>query len=81
MATHPLLFFALDCLQYHSVYQTIYSNVRYIFQERSHAPTPTYYHFTMADASAQPKPSSSVKLVLLGEAAVGKVYTMFERKG
>lgn len=26
----------------------------------------------MADASAQPKPSSSVKLVLLGEAAVGK---------
>jgi hypothetical protein len=27
----------------------------------------------MADASAQPKPSSSVKLVLLGEAAVGKV--------
>lgn len=28
---------------------------------------------TMADASAQPKPSSSVKLVLLGEAAVGKV--------
>jgi hypothetical protein len=32
----------------------------------------------MADASAQPKPSSSVKLVLLGEAAVGKVrpYSM-----
>jgi hypothetical protein len=28
---------------------------------------------TMADASSQPKPSSSVKLVLLGEAAVGKV--------
>ena len=27
----------------------------------------------MADTSAQPKPSSSVKLVLLGEAAVGKV--------
>jgi hypothetical protein len=27
----------------------------------------------MADANA-PKPSSSVKLVLLGEAAVGKVY-------
>jgi len=26
----------------------------------------------MADPSAQPKPSSSVKLVLLGEAAVGK---------
>jgi hypothetical protein len=32
-----------------------------------------YLDFTMADASAQPKPSSSVKLVLLGEAAVGKV--------
>jgi hypothetical protein len=27
----------------------------------------------MADTSAQLKPSSSVKLVLLGEAAVGKV--------
>ena len=26
----------------------------------------------MADTPAQPKPSSSVKLVLLGEAAVGK---------
>jgi hypothetical protein len=29
----------------------------------------------MAEATA-PKPSSSVKLVLLGEAAVGKVYNM-----
>ena len=27
----------------------------------------------MADTAAAPKPSSSVKLVLLGEAAVGKV--------
>jgi hypothetical protein len=27
----------------------------------------------MADSSSAPKPSSSVKLVLLGEAAVGKV--------
>ena len=27
----------------------------------------------MADSAAAPKPSSSVKLVLLGEAAVGKV--------
>lgn len=35
--------------------------------------TPTQKLNTMADASAQPKPSSSVKLVLLGEAAVGKV--------
>jgi hypothetical protein len=30
----------------------------------------------MADASTQPKPSSSVKLVLLGEAAVGKVHIL-----
>ena len=29
----------------------------------------------MAEATA-PKPSSSVKLVLLGEAAVGKVWTL-----
>jgi hypothetical protein len=28
----------------------------------------------MADSGNTPKPSSSVKLVLLGEAAVGKVY-------
>lgn len=34
----------------------------------------------MADStSGTPKPSSSVKLVLLGEAAVGKVWTVHSR--
>ena len=36
-------------------------------------PAPRTHHIdATADTSAQPKPSSSVKLVLLGEAAVGK---------
>jgi len=35
----------------------------------------------MADTAAQAKPSSSVKLVLLGEAAVGKVHHMPVAKG
>jgi hypothetical protein len=38
------------------------------------ATRPNLYNITMADGPAQPKPSSSVKLVLLGEAAVGKVH-------
>jgi hypothetical protein len=52
--------------QYHPIYRSL-------FVPSVGVPHLHIHSITMADASAQPKPSSSVKLVLLGEAAVGKV--------
>jgi hypothetical protein len=47
-----------------------------------HSPKNPHYHTTTRDKMSEtttPKPSSSVKLVLLGEAAVGKVCLPFRR--